>query len=72
MPFRFRRSWPKEIQDHLDGLKRLGHDLAKEKRLAILKIYFIRALAEHGHNGTAFDCDVLDAIKKLEEKYKCK
>ena len=41
----------------------------RTQRIEYLKQYFLQVLAEDQMEGSQFDCDVLDAIKKLEEKY---
>lgn len=43
-----------------------------ERQLALekLKDYFLHDLVEDPIDGTGFDCDVLDAINALIDKYK--
>lgn len=38
-------------------------------KLRVLKKYFLDNLVEDPIDGTKFDCDVLDALCKLEERY---
>ena len=42
----------------------------RTERLEKLKMHFLNELVEDPINGTLFDCDVLEAIKQLEEKWK--
>ena len=39
------------------------------ERLEILRQYYLTVLFEDPHEGNKFDCDVLDAINALQERY---
>ena len=41
-------------------------------KLRILELFFLRKLVEDPRDGTEFDCDILDAIAVLKEKYAAK
>lgn len=49
---------------------RVPVESTRERRLEILKQYYLAVLVEDGQDGTIFDCDILDAIESLEKKYK--
>ncbi len=44
-------------------------EVTRYERLEFLKQYYLRILFEDPHEGSMFDCDVLDAINALQEKY---
>ena len=50
-------------------IKTVAPDSTRHERLENLKQYYLERLFEDPHEGSAFDCDVLDAIKALQEKY---
>ncbi|MEK7494184.1 MAG: hypothetical protein AAB630_03460 [Patescibacteria group bacterium] len=45
-------------------------NVTREERIDLLKQYYLHVLVEDGIDGTDFDVAVLDALKKLEEKYR--
>jgi len=47
----------------------MGRPATLYDRLEMLKQHFLRELCEDQHEGSKFDCDVLDAINALQAKY---
>ena len=50
-------------------MKSPGYKATRAEILEELKQYFLQNLCEDQHEGSKFDCDVLDAIKTLQEEY---
>lgn len=49
---------------------RLTANMTRLERINELIKYFAGKLSEDAQDGTPFDCDVLDTLEKLKEKYK--
>lgn len=43
--------------------------ISRQRVVAKLKEYFIHEFVENFPDGSAFDCDVLDTLNKLEERW---
>lgn len=57
------------LLNQIESFLPLFEHLTREQKIQRLRQTFLDFLVEDPIDGTTFDCDVLDALKELEEKY---